>query len=170
MIARMRSRPVSSLAMVAVLMLPPGGKVSLTLSGAKSGTFTMTEAGFCNTSVTFGKMTIHAFGFGSNNAQWAVTIATSTGMPKVGTNVISSAVTATLIDKTSGKEPKDQQRYEARDGTVTFTRSDAGGVAGTFAFNAVASQPARDGKVVSAKGTFEGAEAAQCANAAKGRP
>lgn len=170
MIARISIPSIGSLAMVAVLILPPGGKVSLTLSGAKSGTFTMTEAGFCNTSATFGKMTIHAFGFGSNNSQWAVTIASSTGMPKVGANAIGSAVTATLIDKTSGKEPKDQQRYEARDGMVTFTRSDAGGVAGTFAFNALASGPARNGKVLTAKGTFEGGVAQGCERAATGRP
>lgn len=162
--------PIAALAMVGALMLPPGGKVSLTLSGAKSGTFAMTEGGFCNTSATFGKLTIHAFGFASNNSQWSVSIASSTGMPKTGVNAIGEKVTATLIDKTTGKEPQSWQRYEARDGSVTFTRAEDGGVAGTFAFSAVAASPSRDGKVVMAKGTFEGGEAAGCARAAKGRP
>ncbi|MDB4907730.1 MAG: hypothetical protein JWO05_2514 [Gemmatimonadetes bacterium] len=157
------------LAALASLALASGGRVSMTLSGGKSGSVEMHDGGFCTTSATFGKMTISVFAFAANNEQWAVKIASSKGAPTSGSHVIGDGVvTAGVTDKTTGKEPVRWTRYEATEGTVTFSRIDATHVTGSFKFSAAAKGGA--GKVVRAEGTFDAGQAAGCEGAAKGPP
>lgn len=164
-----RAMMVAAFATVTSLSLAPGGRVSMTLSGGKTASVEMHDAGFCTTSATFGKMTINVFAFAATNAQWAVKIESSKGAPTSGSHTIGDGVlTAGVTDKTTGKEPVQWTRYEATEGTVTFSRIDATHVTGSFKFAAKAR--GAGGKTVTAEGTFDAGQAAGCEGAAKGAP
>jgi hypothetical protein len=163
------------LSVAAVLTIASGGRVSMTITGAKSGSVEMRDAGFCNTSASLGRTTMHIFAFTANNSEWAVTIGSTNGMPKAGSHKIAPShpadvtVTARLIDKTVGKSASEWVRYEASAGTVTFSRVDSTHVAGSFRFTAKPTWPAPGGKAVTADGTFDGSPADGCADAARPR-
>ena len=154
-----------------VVTLAVGGRVSMKLSGGKTASVEMRDAGFCNTSTSLGTTTMRIFAFGANNKEWAVTMRSSTGMPKAGTHVIDPAtpgsMTAGLIDKTVGAASSEWVRYEAATGSVTFSLSDSTHVAGSFAFAARPTWPATGGRAVSADGTFEATVTEGCNEATK---
>ena len=164
--------PVAALA-AAFLVTVAGGKVGLKVSGAVTGAADITDAGFCVTHVAMGKDSLHVFAFAGNNVAWGVSITSASGMPKVGAHAIDGsvkAVKATVIDKRTGKAPREWQHYDAVDGTVTLTRADAGGVAGSFKFNAAPTMPKSTGGSVAAEGTFEAAQMDGCDAAKRGKP
>lgn len=150
------------------------GRVSMTVSGAKSGSVEMRDAGFCVATARLGKETMRIFSFAANNATWGLVIGSTTGMPGASTRMIGAThprgVTARLIDKTSAKRSSEWTRYEALEGTVTFSRADSAHVSGSFSFKGHASWPRTNTGSIRADGTFDAAPGAGCSDAPKARP
>lgn len=151
--------------------LVAAGRVSMTLSGAKSASVEMRDAGYCVTTAARGKTTMHVFAVSASNKAWAVTIGSTSGLPAARSHTIDVAhtggVTARLVDRESASTPDLAVRYEASAGTVTFSRVDSAHVAGSFKFTARPAWPAPEGKTLTADGTFDAPALEHCARPAE---
>ena len=156
----------SSGSVASVPSVNTGGRVSGTITGARSGNVETRDVSFCATSVTAGQTKMEIFALAANNEAWGVRVTSSRGMPAVGDHVIDStdykSIGAGLVDKTTGKAIGDWQQYKAKSGTVTITRADTARVIGSYRFTATPTSPAADGPTVSTDGTFDAPMATNC--------
>lgn len=164
---------IASTALATLSLLTTGGRISMTLSGAKTAAVEIRDAGFCVTDASLGRTTMHMFAFAGNNPAWGLTISSSNGMPGVGDHVVdpasSQAVRAGLIDKSSGADRAGWERYTATGGNVTISRADAGHVAGSFKFTARPLGAPTSAPTVTAEGTFEATPTDGCEGATSPR-
>lgn len=158
------------LATVALTSAGAGGRVSMTLSGARSGSVEMRDAGFCVRTGTRGRTVMHLFTVSASNKEWTLTIGSTNGMPASRTHKIDGShpggVTARLVDRESSATPALAVRYEASTGTVTFSHVDSAHVAGSFKFTGRPAWPAPDNKALTADGTFDALALERCADPA----
>jgi hypothetical protein len=142
------------------------GRVSMAVSGAKAGSVEMRDAGFCVTERIVGSQTYKIFAFVGNNAEWSVSITSLRGLPAIGPHVVSPTkplgVTARFIDKATSKDPAQQSRYDAMEGTVTMARSDSTHIAGSYRLTAKHAYPAAAEKTVIVDGTFDAGLSPSC--------
>lgn len=135
-----------------------GGHMTAQISGAKTASADIHDAGFCVTSAAIGKDTMHIFSLGANDASWSVTITGMEGTPTLGAHKIvaqgTSGYSAGVSDKTTGKEPATWQRYAASSGSVTFTSVSASKVEGSYTLQAAPEGPQTTGPPVDVTGTF----------------
>lgn len=144
-----------------------GGRVSATITGGKTATAEMHDVSFCNSSVKAGNMSMEIFALAANDASWGFSIGNASGMPTVGEHVVDSTnykgISASLVDKTTGKTSAEWQQYKAMSGSITVTRADSVRVVGSYHVRASPTSPSTSGAPVVSDGTFDAPIATSCA-------
>ena len=144
-----------------------GGRVSATITGGTMATAEMHDVAFCNSSVKAGNMSMEIFALAANDASWGFSIGNARGMPTVGEHVIDSTnyqgISASLVDKTTGKTSAEWQQYKAMSGTITVTRADSVRVVGSYHLSATPTSPSTARARVESDGTFDAPIATSCA-------
>ncbi|HUP89999.1 MAG TPA: hypothetical protein VM100_11625 [Longimicrobiales bacterium] len=135
-----------------------GGNLSATISGAKTARAEINDIGFCVGAPIAQLDNISIFALAGNNGDWGVSITGKQGAPTVGTHAIAdgspTSYTASVVDKSTGKEPAEWQRYEATSGSVSFTAVSPSKVEGTYTIKATPQGPATSGPAVDVTGNF----------------